>query len=127
MTRIALLIACFFGFTAVGLGAFAAHGLKNFLQQTGHIQIFETAVRFQFYHSLALLMTGILLRLEFHRMTKYAAVCFILGTVFFSGSLYGLALTGWVIFGPITPIGGTLLIIGWAILFVGIYKTKKVS
>jgi uncharacterized membrane protein YgdD (TMEM256/DUF423 family) len=127
MTRIALLVGSFFGFTAVGLGAFAAHGLKSFLQQTGHTQIFETAVRFQFYHTAALLLTGVLLHLEFHRMIKYTAVCFIMGTLFFSGSLYAMAFTGLVIFGPITPIGGTLLIIGWAILIVGIYKTKKVS
>jgi uncharacterized membrane protein YgdD (TMEM256/DUF423 family) len=127
MVRTALLVGSFSGFAAVGLGAFAAHGLKGFLQQTGHTQIFETAVRFQFYHTLALLLTGVLLHLEFHPMIKYTAICFIIGMVFFSGSLYAMALTGWVIFGPLTPIGGILLIIGWAILFVGIYRTKKVS
>lgn len=125
MKRTSLLAAAFFGLTGVALGAFAAHGLKETLLERGYTQVFETAVRFQFYHAFALLATGILLHLGYDRLLNYAGTCFILGIIFFSGSLYAMAFTGLVLFGPITPIGGTLMIIGWGLFFVGVLTTKK--
>lgn len=127
MKKTSLLAAAFFGLTGVALGAFAAHGLKEFLLERGYTQVFETAVKFQFYHTFALLATGILLHLDYDRLLGYAASCFIMGIVFFSGSLYAMCFTGLVIFGPITPIGGTILIIGWGLFFTGVLITKKVS
>lgn len=115
-----LVTAGIFGLTAVMLGAFAAHGLKAVL--TGYlITVFETGVLYQFLHTLAIIACAILIRLFPSRKVAkwffYSAICFIIGILFFSGSLYALALTGIKWFGPITPLGGTLFMIGWG-LFV---------
>ena len=76
-------------------------------------------MRYQFYHALALILTGILMQLFGSPKFKYAVICFTLGVVFFSGSIYTLCFTGLGFMGIITPIGGLLLIIGWSFLFVG--------
>ncbi len=105
---------------AVALGAFAAHGLKAHVTPY-HLEVFQTGVQYQFIHAAALIACGILVKLTHtEKAQKYfsrAAICFIIGIFCFSGSLYALALTGIKWFGPITPMGGLLFIIGW-ILFV---------
>ncbi len=105
---------------AVALGAFAAHGLKVHVTPY-HLEVFQTGVQYQFIHAAALIVCGILVKLTHtEKAQKYfsrAAICFIIGIFCFSGSLYALALTGIKWFGPITPMGGLLFIIGW-ILFV---------
>ena len=116
--RFALQAGAFFGFAGVALGAFGAHALKSFLTQQGRLDTFELAVRYQFYHALALILTGILMHLFGSVKFKYAVICFILGILFFSGSLYALCFTGLGFMGMITPIGGLLLIIGWSFIFV---------
>jgi len=102
---------------AIALGAFGAHGLKARVAPD-QVAIFETGVRYQFYHGLALLFVGLLMfqlpKVKFREVVWL----FSLGILFFSGSLYILAtreLTGWSssIFGPLTPIGGLLFIFGW--------------
>lgn len=106
---------------AVAAGAFGAHALKGSLD-AGQLHIFETGVRYHFYHALALLLCGML---ELHGGSKalnLAAGSFLGGILCFSGSLYlmatksltGLAAAGWL--GPITPLGGLLLIAGWLML-----------
>ncbi len=105
---------------AVALGAFAAHGLKAYVTPY-HLEVFQTGVQYQFIHAAALIACGILIHLaQTEKVQKYfsrAAICFIIGIFCFSGSLYALALTGIKWFGPVTPMGGLLFIIGW-ILFV---------
>ncbi len=105
---------------AVALGAFAAHGLKASVTPY-HLEVFQTGVQYQFIHAAALIACGILVHMaQTEKVQKYfsrAAICFIIGIFCFSGSLYALALTGIKWFGPITPMGGLLFIIGW-ILFV---------
>lgn len=96
-------------FLAVALGAFGAHALKDTLAANGHTETWRTAVFYQLTHAIALvaLLSG-------GRITRGQALCFLLGMLFFSGSLYGLSLkvaTG--VFGPITPLGGVLLLVGW--------------
>lgn len=94
-------------FLAVALGAFAAHGLKARLSPE-MLQVFETAVRYQAYHALALLALGAA------RGPDRAGWCFVAGVVLFSGSLYALALSGVRWLGAITPLGGVLFLAGWA-------------
>lgn len=98
-----------FMFLAVGLGAFGAHALKTRLTPE-MLAIFETGVRYQVYHALALLLLAAL------RGPSKAGWCFTAGIVLFSGSLYLLTLTGVRKWGAVTPIGGVLFLIGWLIL-----------
>lgn len=110
------------------LGAFAAHGLKQILA-ADNLQIFETAVRYQFYHVFALLAAGILYKDFKNKFIKWAGSLFIIGIILFSGSLYllcyvknqSLPLT-WL--GAITPFGGAAFIAGWFCLFVGVSKAN---
>ncbi|MFK7739805.1 MAG: DUF423 domain-containing protein [Planctomycetota bacterium] len=98
---------------AVGLGAFGAHALKSHFDAPA-LATFETGVRYQMYHAFALILSGLLGALG-HR-TRTASWLFGTGILFFSGSLYGLALLEWRWLGPITPIGGTLFLSGWLAL-----------
>ena len=95
-------------FLAVALGAFAAHGLKSRLEPD-MLAVFETGVKYQVYHALALLALGAA------RGPDKAGWCFVAGVAVFSGSLYLLALTGEKRLGMITPIGGALFLAGWAL------------
>ena len=99
----------------VALGAFGAHALKDRLTPD-LLQIYETAVQYQFYHAFALVLLGLfaLVRPETAGVTA-AAWCFALGIVFFSGSLYVLTLTGTKWLGAITPLGGLAFIVGWGL------------
>lgn len=114
---------------AVILGAFGAHKLKEFLD-LAELATFETGVRYQFYHSFALLFAGIIYSSFPFRPVKLAATFFILGIVLFSGSLYAMSLmkaTGAVGIkglGIITPIGGLFFIAGWLCLMLGLLKKK---
>ncbi|NCI50460.1 DUF423 domain-containing protein [Sediminibacterium roseum] len=124
-----LVIAAFMGALAVILGAFAAHKLKELLTDEKMLNAFETAVRYQFYHVFALALTGVLYGQYPGKLMKAAGQLFILGTLFFSGSLYLLAFgevlevpMKWA--GPVTPLGGLLLVAGWICLAFGLVKKK---
>jgi uncharacterized membrane protein YgdD (TMEM256/DUF423 family) len=120
--RTTLLTAAVMGALAVAVGAFGAHGLKQILAETGRSDVFETAVRYHFYHALALLLNGVLMNQFTGPTVRYTSLLFTLGVVFFSGSLYVLSLTGIGVLGAITPVGGVLFIAGWVCLFVSVYK-----
>ena len=115
------------GALAVGLGAFGAHGLKNYVSNNA-ITTFETGVRYQFYHVFALLAVAILYK-EFSGV-KTAGWFFITGIILFSGSLYILTAVqamvqpGYRWIGAITPIGGLFFIAGWLWMFVAIVRKK---
>ena len=101
---------------AVAAGAFGAHALKGRVT-TGRLEIFETAVRYQMYHALALLFVGWAGRtLDSSVLLAGAGGCFAAGIVIFSGSLYLLVLTdtGWL--GAVAPIGGVAFLAGWGLL-----------
>jgi Uncharacterized small membrane protein len=121
--------ACLIGALSVAMGAFGAHALKGHLPDNA-VNIFETGVRYQFYHVFALLATGILYQNFPNTFIKWAGILFILGIVIFSGSLYlltiikGTALIGYDWVGAITPLGGLSFILGWIFLFAGCSKTK---
>lgn len=99
------------GFLAVAAGAFAAHGLADLPER--YLNAFKTGAAYQMYHALALLAVALL---PASRAANFAGWGFLLGVVIFSGSLYALALTRVGVFGAITPIGGVLMLAGWASL-----------
>ena len=120
--------ASFFGMTAIILGAFGAHALKKVLT-VDQLVTFETGVKYQMYHALFLLFLGINNHLSF-KTKKTILVLTILGIIFFSGSIYLLATDSlndfnFKIIGFITPIGGLLLIMAWAILTIHFLKKKS--
>ena len=123
---IAAIIAAF----SVGLGAFAAHGLQAHLS-AGSLEVFKTAVHYQFIHALALFILGVFMVLIGTQAAPgttissgfyIAGVAWIFGILLFSGSLYGLTLTEWRWLGPVTPIGGLSFIIGWLSLAVASWR-----
>lgn len=127
MEQIFFRIACALGGLAVGLGAFGAHGLKERLSPD-LLAIYETGVRYHFYHTLALLAVSVAIpALWQSKWTPYACGAWTLGIVIFSGSLYLLAVTGVRWLGAITPIGGVALIVGWALLFIAAGSLKSSS
>ncbi|CAA6676623.1 MULTISPECIES: DUF423 domain-containing protein [unclassified Lentimonas] len=100
-----------FALIAVILGAFGAHALKGTLIENGTFSTWETAVRYQMWHALALILLSLMP--EQQQAPRLTGNCFIVGILLFSGSLYPLALGGPSWLGPITPLGGLCLIIGW--------------
>ena len=111
------------GAVGVILGAFGAHALRGRLPEAA-IATWQTAVAYQFTHALALIAVGMLLRQggASARALLVAGAAFCLGTVFFSGSLYGLALGGPRWLGPITPLGGAAFLVGWVALLVAVLR-----
>jgi len=106
-----LRIAGIFGFCAVGLGAFGAHGLKDLLVEHGTTAVWEKAVFYHFVHTIMMVLVA-----QFRPTLKGVALSYIIGIAVFSGSLYLLAVTGVRWLGAITPIGGVSFLIGWGLL-----------
>lgn len=124
MHKIFILIGATLGGLGVILGAFGAHAFKDILLTSGRLDTYETAVKYQMYHSLALLLLGLLILHFDHKFLQYAGWSFLVGTLIFSGSLYVLCATGITKLGAITPIGGVFLIAGWILLAIGVYKAQ---
>lgn len=131
MAKIFLRLAAILGAFSVLLGAFAAHSLKNHLSPE-QIDIFQTGVRYQFYHTFAILALGIICIKYQQQFFKYSGIAFLAGIICFSGSLYLLAsrfalgIESWTWLGPITPLGGLFFILGWGFLFLGLSKEKNI-
>ena len=112
---------------AVILGAFGAHALKARLAAE-QLQVFETGVRYQFYHAIGLIIVGILSGRLNSGLLNSAGYLFIAGTLFFSGSLYLLStkqllgIESWRFLGPVTPFGGLMFIAGWIMLATAAIK-----
>ncbi len=109
------------GFLSVALGAFGAHGLKNRLSAE-MLAIFETGVRYQMYHALALLAVAWACSRWPGTWSAGSGWLFLAGTLIFSGSLYVLALSGVRWLGAITPLGGLAFLAGWLCLLVAAIK-----
>ena len=116
------LLGSMLAFSAVSFGAFGAHALRETLSVHDSIQTWETAVRYQMWHALALILLSMIP--EPQSMPKMAGPCFVVGSLLFSGSLYGLALDGPKWLGPVTPLGGLCLMIGWLLFVYSTYKNK---
>ncbi|MDH5394073.1 MAG: DUF423 domain-containing protein [Gammaproteobacteria bacterium] len=115
MSKLIMLISGISAGLSVVLGAFASHGLKKKISAE-MLAAFKTGVDYQFYHSFALALVGLSLiasNIDESTFLTWAFICFVVGIVFFSGSLYLLALTKKKIFGPVTPLGGLFFILGW--------------
>lgn len=128
MNKRIILTAAFFGALAVILGAFGAHGLKSIITSS-QLEIWQKGVEYQFYHTFAILYLSTFARYK-NKLIGFSFLFFTLGIVFFSGSLYLLALQDAYhlsfahILGPITPIGGLCFILGWVFLFLAALKDK---
>lgn len=119
--RVFLTIGGISGLLAVALGAFGAHGLENKLT-ANLLETYSTGNVYHFYHTFALLAVGFAAYRTKGRLLMASGSCFIAGTLLFSGSLYVLAITGIGVLGAITPIGGVLLIVGWALFAAAVYN-----
>jgi uncharacterized membrane protein YgdD (TMEM256/DUF423 family) len=109
----------------VALGAFGAHALAPHLSERA-LSTFETAIRYQMWHGLALVAVGILrmLALPDERWLSRGASLLLTGTLVFAGSLHGIALLGYARLGAVAPIGGTVLIVGWGCIALGATKIR---
>jgi len=120
--RLVVLAAGLLGALGVLLGAFGAHGLKQRLAPD-LLALWQTAVQYHQWHTLAMLATGLLLvHVPQHPWLRAAAVLFFAGIVLFSGSLYALALGAPRLLGAITPLGGLALIAAWSCLAVAAFR-----
>lgn len=122
MAKTFLLLSSVFGFLSVALGAFGAHALKERFNEY-QMGIYQTGVQYQFFHTLAIAVVGLLLmKSPDVALLKYSGISFVLGIFVFSGSLYLLAFTQIKILGAITPIGGVSFLVGWALLGFGVTR-----
>lgn len=116
--RLFVVLGALSALTAVGLGAFGAHGLRNRVSPE-LLATFETGVRYQLYHALALLFVAWALTRWPGTLVTSAGWLFVAGTCVFSGSLYLLVATGARWLGAITPLGGLAFLLGWLALAYG--------
>jgi uncharacterized membrane protein YgdD (TMEM256/DUF423 family) len=122
MFKFWLISAAVSGFLSVALGAFGAHSLKNVLDEYGK-SIYEKAVIYQMFHTLALLAVGLMQHLSKESSFSIAGWGFLIGILLFSGTLYLLAVSGIKWLGAITPLGGIAFLVGWVSLLLSIVKT----
>lgn len=125
------LAAGLLGFTGVALGAFGAHALKDTLAARGTVATWQTAVLYHLIHAVALLgLAGMAHSTGSGQAGDWAnarwiGACWCLGVVLFSGSLYGLALGGPKLLGPVTPLGGLLFLAGWLLVVWNAFRQLK--
>ena len=126
--KLTLIAGGLYACVAVALGAFGAHGLRSRLEPR-LMESFETGVRYQFYHALALILIGVLMNQLRGVPLRAAATCLAIGVLLFSGSIYLLATRSLLPFGelrglgPVTPLGGLLLIVGWALFVYAVARS----
>ena len=129
MHKLFLVISALSGALSVALGAFGAHGLKKILAAES-ILTFETGVRYQFYHTFALLAVAILFAKIPGKLLVWSGYSFLAGIILFSGSLYALAFiqetqaVGLKKLGIVTPFGGLFFIAGWLLLAAAVWKNN---
>ena len=119
-----IIIAAVSGFLAVALGAFGAHLLEGRISDH-YLGVWEKAVQYQMFHTGGLLAIGVLLNIMPSKHLVRAGWCMLTGIIFFSGSLYILALSGIGVFGAITPIGGILFLVAWSLIIVALLGQSK--
>jgi uncharacterized membrane protein YgdD (TMEM256/DUF423 family) len=120
--RVFLALGSASAFLAVAGGAFGAHALRRRLDEN-LLAVFETGIRYQMYHALALLVVAWVMDRWGGGLVAASGWLFVVGTVIFSGSLYLLALTGQRMFGAVTPLGGVAFLAGWLVLLIGVLRT----
>ena len=124
-----MIVAALIGALSVALGAFAAHGLRNILPAEA-VSVFETGVRYQFYHGLALLAVAMLYEKFPGGVMRWSGYCFQIGILLFSGSLYLMTAlratdaVGIKKLGLLTPIGGLFFIVGWMLMLIAFIRKE---
>lgn len=121
--RFIISTAAILGFLGVALGAFGAHALKDALTKSGHVETWKTAVQYHLIHAVALLALAAVAGTWPN--ARAIVWCWMLGVIFFSGSLYWLSLGGPRALGPVTPLGGALFLAGWALLGWQAFQSAK--
>ena len=124
MLKYAIGIGALMGLISVVLGALGAHILKGHLDAEA-LHVFETGARFQMYHAVMLIITGLIYGIWRSKLLIIAGGFFLVGILIFSGSLYALALSDIKVLGAIAPIGGLSLIVGWTFLIIASYLAAK--
>jgi len=119
--KLFVILGALLGGLSVAAGAFGAHALRAQLTPR-MLEVFETGVRYQMYHALALFAAAWMIQQTDAPSAQVAGWAFVLGTLLFSGSLYAMALTGARGLGMITPIGGVVFLIGWGALALAALK-----
>lgn len=119
--KLFLLIGAINGFLAVALGAFGAHGLEGKISEQS-LTIWEKAVNYQMFHTMAILITGLLTAKIDNISVFWAGLLFVIGIILFSGSLYFYSITGMKFLAMITPFGGITFLLGWILLGYSIVK-----
>ncbi len=122
MSKLFLISGSVIAGLGVAIGAFGAHALKAILEANNRLETFETGVKYQFYHALALIILGLIMQKFDHRMFVWSGYSYLAGIIIFSGSLYILSLTGVGKWGAVTPLGGLAFILGWVFLIIGLSK-----
>ena len=130
MNKRFLKIAAFLGVLTVIFGAFAAHAIKSRVNAET-LSIFETGVRYQMYHVFAIFLVRIIYKEFPFKYMIWAGNLFLVGIIFFSGSLYALTFfkangnekMNWL--GAVTPFGGTCFIVGWSLILLSLYQPKR--
>ncbi|MBT8314112.1 MAG: DUF423 domain-containing protein [Maribacter sp.] len=126
MVLIAQILGALFGLLAIVFGAFGAHALKKSLDRD-QLRSFETGVKYQMYHAILLLILSFNLNLD-TSMEQYMVYCFVFGILLFSFSIYALVIgkskgIKMKFLGPVTPLGGILLVMGWGLLLYSFIKS----
>lgn len=122
--QILIILGAIMACLGVALGAFGAHALKDKFAEPRYAAIWETAVQYQMYHAIGLLVLGILSSdalLGVSSMLSWAGYLMFAGIIFFSGSLYTLAVTGVKKLGAITPIGGVMFLVAWVLVILSAF------
>lgn len=127
MKQFTLIIAGFYGLITIILGALGSHAFKKILS-VDKLASFEVGIRYQMYHAIVLLLLGLFLSFT-TPLEKWSSLCLIIGTFLFSFTIYFLAFSEYLninlkFLGPITPIGGIFLILGWILLITYFIKYK---
>lgn len=124
MGRFWLMMGCLFSGLSVLLGAFAAHALKGSLDANA-MEVYDTATRYMMFHAVALLALGLWSHWEKWSSSFWAGSCFVFGILLFSGSLYGWIFLQAQSLVYITPVGGTLFLLGWINFMISVFMTRN--
>lgn len=124
MIKMVFITGAFSAALAIVLGAFGAHALKSQLSSE-MLAVYNTAVQYHFYHSLGLLILGLIaMHIGAVPLWNWSAGLMLAGIVLFSGSLYILAISGMRVLGAVTPLGGLCFILSWLLLLVALWKAE---
>ncbi len=128
MAKHGLWIGPLMGLFAVILGAFGAHGIERILGEISadelesKLRVWQVADRYLMYHAIVTFVVGMMGQFNRHKVLVWIVGCFVVGSLIFSGALFTLALTGMTWLGMVAPVGGTIQIIGWALLVFAGYQ-----